>query len=271
MPDCLIRRLTPQGLEPVDYRANSLADAVQYEPEDGLYTVSRTYNRDAVLLWEQHLDRLTLPTERESLDREGIREALRACIAESSWPEVRFRLTVSTSAPEICILTLEPFQPPGSALLEDGVQCALLDSVQRDDPKIKSTDWMHQRSAQTLAAHIYMGILQSPAGELLEGTGANFYAIKGGELYTAHEGILEGTSRRIVMEIAPKRLRLVKRGIRCEELVDVEEAFMSSSSRGIFPVVAIDAQRFHEGKRGPLTAQLQQDYDAWTQAHLTIL
>jgi hypothetical protein len=55
---CLIRLLTPDGLKPVDYRAESLADAARYEPHDGVYTITNTYNTFQVLKLDGHLDRL---------------------------------------------------------------------------------------------------------------------------------------------------------------------------------------------------------------------
>ena len=42
MSPAYIRELTPQGLQPVPYTADSLQDASQYEP-DGIYTVTNTY------------------------------------------------------------------------------------------------------------------------------------------------------------------------------------------------------------------------------------
>ncbi len=48
MTTCFIRILTADGLLPVDYSADSLGDAVQHEPRDGVYTVTNTYNTSNV-------------------------------------------------------------------------------------------------------------------------------------------------------------------------------------------------------------------------------
>ena len=42
---CMINLLTADGLQPAPYTADSLADAVQYEPHDGVYTLANTFER----------------------------------------------------------------------------------------------------------------------------------------------------------------------------------------------------------------------------------
>jgi branched-subunit amino acid aminotransferase/4-amino-4-deoxychorismate lyase len=48
----------------------------------------------------------------------------------------------------------------------------------------------------------------------------------------------------------------------------IDEAFLSSSSRGIVPIVQIDDVRIGDGMPGRLTAQLSMAYDRWVQANL---
>jgi hypothetical protein len=45
--------LTPDGLQEAPYSADSLAAAVPFEPE-GVYTITRTFNRDQVLMLDEH-------------------------------------------------------------------------------------------------------------------------------------------------------------------------------------------------------------------------
>jgi branched-subunit amino acid aminotransferase/4-amino-4-deoxychorismate lyase len=47
-----------------------------------------------------------------------------------------------------------------------------------------------------------------------------------------------------------------------------EEAFITSSSRGIIPVVAIDGATIGSGKPGAKTLALRERYGAWVKAHL---
>ena len=55
---CLITLLTPEGLKPVPYQADSLVEAARFEPHDGIYTITNTYQTFKVLKLDAHLDRL---------------------------------------------------------------------------------------------------------------------------------------------------------------------------------------------------------------------
>ncbi|PJF34267.1 MAG: hypothetical protein CUN49_16530, partial [Candidatus Thermofonsia Clade 1 bacterium] len=91
------RHFEPEGLREAPYRADSLAEAVPYEPE-GVYTITRTFNRDHVLMLDEHLDRLEESARLEDipiqLDRAALRTALRTLIDQSGYAESRFRITV---------------------------------------------------------------------------------------------------------------------------------------------------------------------------------
>jgi branched-chain amino acid aminotransferase len=142
--------------------------------------------------------------------------------------------------------------------------------MERHNPSSKTNDWVAQReaAAATLPPHIFQGILVNEAGELLEGFSTNFYAIRGGELYTAGEGVLGGISRKIVLTVAPDILPVNLRPITLDEISTLSEAFVTSASRGIIPIVKIDDHIIGNGKPGPLTQQLSAAYLAWEEAHL---
>jgi branched-subunit amino acid aminotransferase/4-amino-4-deoxychorismate lyase len=84
----LIRRLNSTGLHPVNYSANSLADAIQYEAQDGVYTVTNTYETTKVLKFGAHLDRLEDSARREQvplkLNRAVLRAALRSMMLQAA-------------------------------------------------------------------------------------------------------------------------------------------------------------------------------------------
>ncbi|MFP4323215.1 MAG: aminotransferase class IV, partial [Anaerolineales bacterium] len=112
-------RLTPQGLQETAYQASSLHDAAQHEP-DGVYTVTRTFERDKALYLDAHLDRLEDSAQQEhialTLDRGALRAALRALIDCAGYPEARFRITVPRQDPATLYLALEPLPglPPNA-------------------------------------------------------------------------------------------------------------------------------------------------------------
>ncbi|MBO9308856.1 MAG: aminotransferase class IV [Chloroflexi bacterium] len=265
--------LTPDGLQEAPYSADSLAAAVPFEPE-GVYTITRTFNRDHVLMLDEHLDRLEESARLENiplrLDRAALRAALRTLIERGGYPESRFRITVPRARPDHLYLSVEPFTPLPAELIQQGVRVATVPLARRN-PAAKTTDWMSQRKAAALPEGVYEGVLVSPDGLLLEGLSSNFYAVMGGVLRTAGEGVLSGIARRALLALAPNYLPVRLEPIHKAELGAVEEAFLTSASRGVVPIVAIDGQVIADGRPGAQTMRLREAYEEWAQAHLTPL
>jgi branched-chain amino acid aminotransferase len=264
--------LTPTGLIEADYTAPSLSEAAHHEP-DGVYTLTRTYQKNYALLLDAHLDRMEESARVEGialqLDRAALRAALRTLIEKAGYENARFRITVPRQQPDHLVITLEPFGGWSPELYEKGVKVMTV-HMERHNPSSKTNDWVAQReaAAATLPPHIFQGILVNEAGELLEGFSTNFYAIRGGELYTAGEGVLGGISRKIVLNVAPDILPVHLRPITLDEISTLTEAFVTSASRGIIPIVKIDDHIIGNGKPGLLTQQLSAAYLAWEEAHL---
>jgi branched-chain amino acid aminotransferase len=269
---CHIRILTPSGLETVAYTAASLSDAQQYEPQDGVYTITNTYQRTRVLRLDAHLDRLEDSAAREhiplALQRTALRQALRQMIEDSPFGDVRFRITVPRSTPDRIILSIEPFQPPAETTYTQGVRCVTLPHAARHNPAAKTTGWQIERDQIKLPPGIYTGLLLGSDSTILEGVSSNFYAITDGELRTAGGGVLPGIAQQIVFAVAPAILPLRREAIRTTDLPRTAECFITSSSRGIMPVVEIDGQPIGGGTPGALTQRLRAAYAAWVSDHL---
>lgn len=273
MSPCFIRALDNDGLHPVDYTADSLADAARYEPDDGVYTVTNTYNTDRVLQFDAHLDRLEDSARRAGialhLDRLRLRHALRQMIHESGFGSVRFRLSVPHDANQI-IISMEPFKGVPEHLRTDGVCVITVPDSARHDAATKSTEWMHRRRqiADSLPEGVYDAILMDADGYMMEGLGANFYAIVDGELRTAAGGVLAGIAQGILFRVAPDVLPVQRHAVHRDDVPRLAEAFITSSSRGIIPVVEIDGHVLGNGAPGPKTRQLWDSYQRWVDDHL---
>jgi branched-chain amino acid aminotransferase len=90
----------------------------------------------------------------------------------------------------------------------------------------------------------------------------------GGVLYTAHRDILLGVTRRMVIRAARGRgVEVRYRPLRLDQLSRVEEAFITSSSRGVVPVVQIDDAKVGQGRVGETTKSLTQAYDEYVMKH----
>ena len=106
------------------------------------------------------------------------------------------------------------------------------------------------------------------AGEVTEATTANVYAIRDGRLCTrrrSRPGILEGTTRtRILALCAEHGIWRPRRSIVAATTCDAaDEVFVSSSVRGILPVVDPErARRSGTGAPGPLTRRIRDWFEA---------
>lgn len=271
---CTIRILTPDGLEPAPYTAASLLDAARHEPADGVYTITNTFERTKVLKLDAHWDRLEDSAQREGiplhLDRPRLQAGLRQLIEEAGYGDVRFRVTVPRANSERLILSCEPFKPLAPSVFEHGVRVVLVLDTARHNPEAKTTDWQINRQAieAALPSDVFTGILVSDEGELLEGLSSNFYAILDGVLWTAAEGVLPGIAQLIVLEIAPDVLPIRRDAPLESDLPRMAEAFVTSASRGIVPVVQIDDVTLGDGTPGPFTRALRDRYLDWTRKHL---
>jgi branched-chain amino acid aminotransferase len=271
---CYIRILTPYGLQPVDYTADSLADTAKHEPREGVYTITNTFNTFQVLKLDAHLDRLENSAKRVNivlkLDRPRLRWALREMIQAANYGDVRFRITVPANTPDHLILSLEPFRPLAHEVYANGVRCVTIPGAARIDPGAKTTDWLHDRQSieASLPPGIFTGLLLDPEGKILEGLSSNFYAILDGELRTAGQDVLPGISQQIVFEIVPAILPARKDAVHVSEITTLNEAFITSASRGIVPVVEIDGVQIGNGAPGTKTRALREAYLAWVNDHL---
>ena len=81
-------------------------------------------------------------------------------------------------------------------------------------------------------------------------------------LYTAQKDILLGVTRTMVIRAARGRgVEVRYRALDLRQLPDLKEAFITSSSRGIVPVIQIDNVMVGRGRVGWVTKQLMSAYE----------
>lgn len=107
-------------------------------------------------------------------------------------------------------------------------------------------------------------------GFVREGASSNFFAVRNSSIIThpLDEHVLPGVVRDRVIGIAlANRIRVDERPLREAELFDLEEAFITSTTQGVMPVSEIDGRIIRNGRRGEITTQLQDAFDALERAH----
>ncbi|MET0554446.1 MAG: aminotransferase class IV [Vicinamibacteria bacterium] len=246
-----------------EWRDGRLTDRPEAEDlPSGAYSTLRTHGGTGVMRLEDHVRRLVESVRLQGieapLDPRSVRGAVAAALARTGHSESRLRLTW---APPRLLVSVEPFTPPAEALYRDGVRCVTV-PVKRSNPHSKDTRFIGTAGAayQTLPPGVHEGLMVAEDGTILEGLSSNFFAVREGALYTEDERVLPGLTRSLVLEVSP--LPRAPRGLRVAELPTAEECFITSASRGVLPVVAVDGVTIGAGTPGARTAEIRTRFDA---------
>lgn len=99
------------------------------------------------------------------------------------------------------------------------------------------------------------------SGEVTEAAASNAWIVtEGGEVVTApaDDGVLRGVTRMVLIDhLAETNLRLVERRFTLEEAFAASEAFMTSATAAVLPVVSIDGRPIGDGTPGPVSRRLR--------------
>ncbi|HEY5730510.1 MAG TPA: aminotransferase class IV [Anaerolineales bacterium] len=242
---------------------HSSLDVITRQLPDGYYSTFRTYDScSRVIGLTAHLRRL--PDLNVSLLRRHLIQLL-----EPFRPnEARVRV-MQTYKGHIYI-SIEPLKKLPSAIYEKGVRVETT-SIQRNDPRTKSTAFISKSDEKRkhIAREGIFEALLVKNGRILEGMTSNFFYIVTRDniplhLGTAHRDVLLGVTRRTVIRVARGRgVEVRYKPLKLDQLSAVSEAFITSSSRGIVPVVQIDNAAVGQGRVGDVTRQLSAAYEAY--------
>ena len=117
--------------------------------------------------------------------------------------------------------------------------------------------------AEAKRAGAYESIMGNAEGYLVEGSSSNIFVVTAGQLRTPPlaDGLLEGITRGRVIEIAAGAgLRVVEEHLLPDDLRRADEAFITSSVRGVMPVVGVDGATVADGRPGRVTRNLMARY-----------
>lgn len=100
-------------------------------------------------------------------------------------------------------------------------------------------------------------------GFVTEGTSNNVYIVKGGKIVTRNlsNDILHGITRAAVVRFAREaQMEVEERAFTIAEAQAADEAFFTSASAFVLPVVEVDGQAVGAGKPGPVATRLREIY-----------
>lgn len=137
---------------------------------------------------------------------------------------------------------------------------------QRWLPQVKTTNYVNAIRLQgEKEKQNAFEILYHYKNEISETARNNFFIVKKGILITPKENILLGITRKVILEISAKhKIKTEERKLFLSELKDIDEAFITGSSKGIVPVVQIDKIKIGNGKVGKVTKRLIELWEDYT-------
>lgn len=96
---------------------------------------------------------------------------------------------------------------------------------------------------------------------LTEGSGFNIVLVKDNKLYTPARGVLQGITRKSVMDVAKANgLEIVLDFVPTELAYQCDEIFMCTTAGGIMPITSLDGEPVKDGKLGPITKMIWDGY-----------
>jgi branched-chain amino acid aminotransferase len=131
------------------------------------------------------------------------------------------------------------------------------------DPRIKNYHWLDFVSALFNAYDQGADntVMVDRRGNLTEGPGFNVFIVEDGVVSTPSSGVLEGITRRSIIELCHELQYPVDTApLASNRLRTADEVFISSTAGGIMPVTTTDGATVADGNIGPITRALTDAY-----------
>jgi branched-chain amino acid aminotransferase len=249
---------------------------------DATYDVAHVW-RGGFFRLEDHLDRFERGMERLRMrvpyGRAEIREILVQCVRLSGLRDAYVEVVCTRGVPppgsrdpRECQNSLFAVAVPFVWIADPEKQERGLDAVigrvqriqpEAVDPTVKNYHWLdlvtglyeaYDRGGETV-------ILTDSEDNVVEGPGFNVFAVKDGKISTPSRGVLEGITRRAVIELAGEiEIPLETRKVPAAEVREADEVFVTSTAGGIMPVTQVDGAPVGDGTPGPVTMRLRDAY-----------
>lgn len=252
---------------------------------DATYDVAHVWQGKFFRLGD-HLDRFFASMDRLRLDpgksRAEVRAVMHECVRRAGLTEAYVEVLCTRGQPRPgsrdprnCTNRFMAFAIPFVWIADPARQARginlIVSNVQRIapssiDPRIKNYHWLDMVMAlfEAYERGGESAVLVNAAGDIAEGPGFNVFAVVDGVLVTPDSGVLEGISRRTVIEMATAaRLPVRAQPLPVAALRTASEVFLSSTGGGVVGVSQLDGVPVGgraAGDFGPVTRQLQAAY-----------
>lgn len=218
---------------------------------------------------EEHLDRLYRSAEimhlTVPLSRETIKTIIHSLISKNEIINSGIRISVtggysgdgySLANPNL-IISEHSFTEPKETRYKEGIKLVMY-PYQRQLPEAKTIDYLMEIWLQPyISLQSADDVLYFQNGSITECPRSNFFIVtQNGEIQTAGENVLKGVTRARIIKAALGQYICREKNITPEEAMQADEAFISSTTKGVLPVTSINGKAIGSGKPGPVTEVL---------------
>lgn len=256
-----------------------------YQFGDGIYEVVSIYNGE-LFEWEAHLERfirsakeiaLTLPEQFELL-KDNIVQLIDENKVDQGY--VYFQLTRG-AAPRMHVFPEPEVSPVLTGIVKSAVKppISAMKAITTEDIRwlrvdIKSLNLLPNCMAKQKA--VEAGAQEAifvRDGYVTEASSSNVFGVKKGVLYThpISNLILNGISRQVVLRLAEEfKFKVIEEAFTRNELMAMDEVFITNTGVNICPVVEIDNILIGSGSCGSITSTLMSAFDELIQKNTKV-
>lgn len=259
------------SLIPSDQATLNVAD-LAVQRGYGIFDFFKTIDAKPVFL-EDHLDRFFRSALFMRLalkqSRDEVRSKILQLINKNSFTEsgIKVILTGGFSpdgfniAEPNLIISQQEFIIP-KTMPKKGINI-LTHEYQRQFSEAKTLDYLQAIWLQPiLKEKMADDVLYYSDGLIRECPRANIFIVtKDHKVITPENGMLQGVSRKHVLEISSVLFETEARDVSMDDLRNAEEVFITSTTKNILPVVQIDGKRIGNGDPGKVTGLLAEKYN----------
>jgi branched-chain amino acid aminotransferase len=258
---------------------------------EGVYETIRTYHGEP-FLFDRHIQRLRASAAMIQLDvpfsdREFLKRSLDTMhaaglgkTADGNAAEAYIRILhtrgigdltydpAATPDPSLVVI-VKPLPVPSDEQFRRGVKVCMVDIIRNHprsvNPLIKSNNLLNNALCmqEALRKGGVEGVFRNYRGELSECSQSNLFIVNDGVVRTPplDAGLLAGITRGFVFEIGTALgVRVEEAPLTDDDLFGADEAFFTSTTKELMPIVQVDERTIGSGRPGPVTARLLEEY-----------
>jgi len=162
-------------------------------------------------------------------------------------------------------LFVQEFNDPYAEMREKGIHLLSRPDIRWDHCDIKSTNLLANVLAiqESKEAGCQEVLFYLKDGTITESAHSSLFGVLDGILYTSpsSELILPGITRNHLLNLITKvGIPIREQSLQMDQLGKISELFISGTTSGVIPVVAVDKKVIGDGKPGPITRRIEKAY-----------